>query len=307
MYNYLDAKKTQLEGNFLAQQIRDQPEAIIRQILPDPELKIKGSPGIITNWANIPWVAVFNIKETEGATEGVYVVYLFSEDMKRVYLTLNQGVTRPKKMYGTKDGLKRLQAKAYEIRANHPLENFGLSGFKSDDSINLSSHGLGSEYEKGTIFYKQYNTNNLPSNQELENDLKILVNFYSYFLNEDNILTEGTDFSGFSKGVEEGKRILKQHYMRERNRSLIKQVKEKRLLEKGELRCDVCNFSFLEKYGERGKNFIEGHHKKSISEMKDGDKTYIEDIALICSNCHRMIHNKMPWLSIEELVSLVKG
>jgi len=35
--------------------------------------------------------------------------------------------------------------------------------------------------------------------------------------------------------------------------------------------------------------------------MKPGDKTGIEDIALVCSNCHRMIHRRMDNLSVGEL------
>lgn len=51
--------------------------------------------------------------------------------------------------------------------------------------------------------------------------------------------------------------------------------------------------------GSGGKDFIEGHHTKLISELSDGDKTRVEDIAMLCSNCHRMVHRK-PILSVEK-------
>jgi putative restriction endonuclease len=35
--------------------------------------------------------------------------------------------------------------------------------------------------------------------------------------------------------------------------------------------------------------------------LKDGDTTRLEDLALLCANCHRMIHRASPWLSVEEL------
>ncbi|MDD3773570.1 MAG: HNH endonuclease [Weeksellaceae bacterium] len=35
------------------------------------------------------------------------------------------------------------------------------------------------------------------------------------------------------------------------------------------------------------KGFIEAHHFKSFNETKE-TKTAIQDIALVCSNCHRM-------------------
>ena len=45
-------------------------------------------------WAEIPWVAVFDPVVTTSAMRGHYVVYLFSADMQRLYLSLNQGITR---------------------------------------------------------------------------------------------------------------------------------------------------------------------------------------------------------------------
>lgn len=115
------------------------------------------------------------------------------------------------------------------------------------------------------------------------------------------ILTTETDFQDFIGRVEEGKRTLKQHYVRERNPQIIKEAKRLALERNNELRCEICGFSFFEHYGDRGKDFIEGHHKKPISEMGTGETTSPLDIALICSNCHKTIHLKMPWLSMEEL------
>ncbi|WP_242977147.1 HNH endonuclease [Clostridium botulinum] len=54
-----------------------------------------------------------------------------------------------------------------------------------------------------------------------------------------------------------------------------------------------------------GEDFIEGHHIKPVSELKEGEKTKVEDIVLLCSNCHKMIHRKRPWLSREKLKTLI--
>ena len=63
----------------------------------------------------------------------------------------------------------------------------------------------------------------------------------------------------------------------------------------------MCGFDFVKTYGEIGNNFIEAHHIKPISKMKDGDKTKIEDIVMVCSNCHSMMHRNKPWLTVEQL------
>ena len=41
------------------------------------------------------------------------------------------------------------------------------------------------------------------------------------------------------------------------------------------------------------------------SKMLPGASTRLEDLCLLCSNCHRMIHRKTPWLSLKELKKLI--
>jgi hypothetical protein len=99
----------------------------------------------------------------------------------------------------------------------------------------------------------------------------------------------------------EGKEKFMLHKVRERNPEVIKNAK-KQFMENngGRLFCEVCGFDFSEVYGKRGEGFIEGHHIKLISELKEGEGTKIEDIAMLCANCHRMAHRK-PRISIDKL------
>nr|WP_257145970.1 HNH endonuclease [Bacillus thuringiensis] len=69
----------------------------------------------------------------------------------------------------------------------------------------------------------------------------------------------------------------------------------------GKLFCEICGFDFHKTYGELGKDFIKGHHIIPVSQLKEGEKTRLEDIIMVCSNCHRMLHRRRPWLSIAEL------
>lgn len=129
-----------------------------------------------------------------------------------------------------------------------------------------------------------------------------LSGYISRMLNEnENILLESTvDEYG------EGKRQLKQHIVRERNPMLVQVAKKKFKQEHGgRLFCEICGFDFFSTYGDIGEDYIEVHHKKPISKMKEGEKTNIEDVAIVCSNCHRMIHRKKPWLTTEDLKSSI--
>ena len=100
----------------------------------------------------------------------------------------------------------------------------------------------------------------------------------------------------------EGKELLRLHKVRERDPQLVKDAKKRFKKLHGELFCEACGINFERVYGERGKDFIEGHHKKPVSEMKEGETTKVEDIGMLCSNCHSMIH-RLPMVSIEELKS----
>jgi hypothetical protein len=105
----------------------------------------------------------------------------------------------------------------------------------------------------------------------------------------------------------EGKRTYRKHRMIERNPHLIKEAKEKYKLQDHELKCMACGFSFAKQYGEVGVDFIEGHHTIPISETAGEYHAKVEDIALVCSNCHRMLHRRRPWLKMEELKQLLRN
>ncbi|MEI6707428.1 MAG: HNH endonuclease [Methylococcales bacterium] len=119
---------------------------------------------------------------------------------------------------------------------------------------------------------------------------------------------KGVDFkqnSNSDDGFPEGKEDEKLHKKRERSAKLIRLAKETFLKNHEKLYCMVCEFDFEAFYGERGQGYIEAHHTIPVSEMKEGDKTKVKDIALVCANCHRMLH-RTPWLTIDELKKLLK-
>lgn len=103
----------------------------------------------------------------------------------------------------------------------------------------------------------------------------------------------------------EGRAVTRIHVTRERNRKLIEKKKTSALKKNGHLACEVCGFDFAKCFGERGKGFIECHHEKPVTEMSAGEKTNTKDLRLVCSNCHRMIHTKKPWLTVTELSQII--
>lgn len=104
----------------------------------------------------------------------------------------------------------------------------------------------------------------------------------------------------------EGRLLTRVHRRRERSQKLVEKKKAAVMTQTGRLACEACGFDFEAKYGERGKGFIECHHLKPVHTLADGSKTQLSDLALLCSNCHRMLHAKTPWLSVEELKDAIK-
>lgn len=114
-----------------------------------------------------------------------------------------------------------------------------------------------------------------------------------------------TNDSETSEDFPEGNMVERKHKARERNNQVIALAKDKFKRKHGRLFCQVCGFDFEKTYGEIGKDFIEAHHTIAVSEMESDHKTKVEDIAMLCSNCHRMVHKRRPWLTMNELTKLV--
>ena len=100
----------------------------------------------------------------------------------------------------------------------------------------------------------------------------------------------------------EGKILTRMHKRRERNSGIVKKKKRSVLESEGALRCEACGFDFKEAYGELGAGFAECHHLVPLADLKSGSVTRLSDLAILCANCHRMIH-RQGGLSIEELQS----
>ena len=111
----------------------------------------------------------------------------------------------------------------------------------------------------------------------------------------------GEDENETEFSVREGETIYKLHKLSERNPKINKKKKDSYFKQNGKLDCEVCGFDFFEKYGELGKGFIECHHRIPLAEFDGETKTTLKDLALVCANCHRMLHRDLSVLSIEEL------
>jgi len=104
-----------------------------------------------------------------------------------------------------------------------------------------------------------------------------------------------------NQSILEGNPRFVAHLRRERNSAIVKAKKEATLRTNGKLSCEACGFDFKDVYGELGNGFCEVHHIQPLSKADGVVKTELKDLAIVCSNCHRIIHRSDPMLSISSL------
>lgn len=92
----------------------------------------------------------------------------------------------------------------------------------------------------------------------------------------------------------EGKPKRIEHLKRERHQGASKAKKAAFKSKHGILFCERCLMKPIEVYkSEVGEACIEVHHTKPIADMKEGDKTKLEDLMCLCASCHRVVHREL--------------
>ncbi len=103
----------------------------------------------------------------------------------------------------------------------------------------------------------------------------------------------------------EGRRIAVLHYRRERNPNLVQRAKDRFRTAHGRLYCEVCGFDFQRAYDILGEGFIEAHHTVPLKDLQECAETSIEDLTMVCANCHRMLHRGAQWPKVSELKAMI--
>jgi hypothetical protein len=98
----------------------------------------------------------------------------------------------------------------------------------------------------------------------------------------------------------EGRLTLIAHLRRERNRSLVSAKKREMRKQLGMLVCECCGYEFGGP-GDVRDGCCEVHHLKPLSALTGPIETRLADLAVVCANCHRMIHHSSNLITLERL------
>jgi len=159
------------------------------QTLVPPGYRVRRS-GMAVNLPTIPWLAILDSDQTNTAMEGIYVVYLYSADSTRLYLSLNQGVTAHEKRAkntptSLRAGKNQHQRAIDSIKRDtevlrHELRPLMFSHPSAVAEIDLgSSNELAEGYEAGHMVGFAYQTATMPNDRQLIADLNAMLALYT--------------------------------------------------------------------------------------------------------------------------------
>ena len=124
-------------------------------------------------------------------------------------------------------------------------------------------------------------------------------------------LQRGKVFSGvreveLHEEYAEGLRMSRERYFFSRNSRLVQNAKEYY-----GYKCQVCAFNFENTYGDIGRGYIECHHLNPFSERAESEwseelVTSLDEVRVVCANCHRIIHRHRPALTIKAVQSAIR-
>lgn len=65
--------------------------------------------------------------------------------------------------------------------------------------------------------------------------------------------------------------------------------------------CEVCGFSFQAHYRLLGRDCLVVHHTRPLGARQRPSKTTLDDLVVLCPNCHAAVHVQAPPLSVDVL------
>jgi 5-methylcytosine-specific restriction protein A len=267
---------------------------------------VQGSAGQ-GGWTHTPWLVLLDKAVTTSVEEGFYVVYLFSKGLDRLYLSLNQGCTALKDAVGLPAARETLSQRAEKMWQRAKPSAKMLKPISIDLNV-APSVWRGKLYERGLVAGIEYATNSLPSEATLREHLFEALDLYNKvklsggWEAEDTLLQQLSDEQ--IDGELEQAKLYRQHRSIERQTSHSKKVKQ--LLG---FRCMACDSDLREIYGDKADGIIEAHHLIPLSSLKDGQVVRFNprtDFAVLCPNCHRVIHRLADPSDLEALRSLLR-
>ena len=285
------------------------------------------------NYAEIPWICIFNTRITTTATKGIYIVILYTADGNGIYLELGQGITYFTSTYGNRLGREKANLVASNLRAHlHIPDKLDLIKRGGIDLKGVGSLSKG--YEAGTVAGIYYELSSLPPEQVLVENLVDLLELYAEV---DTLIGDKRSYEQFAEyllalrpGVvfvdPDNNELLPEipplSYALPRTSlietTVIIDIPEEKLpaviqrdgkevypRDNRNIDQSILRANFQCEYDKSHESFkwsrfpaemyVEGHHLIPISEHKEFDSSLdvLANIVCLCDTCHAAVHHGM--------------
>lgn len=199
-------------------------------------------------------------------------------------MSLNQGTTEVQREFG-RTANQVLAERAVFMRRHLadyvprlPVHAIDLGSDRLLPSGYAAGHAMGFTYHFGRM----------PSEAVLHQDLRTAVEAYRALT-----FRGGLDASGDTTSDDSSTDLLEERRYRMHRRIERNHVAAKLAKKHHGVRCQACDLALAERYGAPGNDFIEVHHLRPLASLKEGKPVSYDvatDFAVLCPNCHRMIH-----------------
>jgi hypothetical protein len=201
-----------------AQVAIDEAKKYLEKLVP-PGFKITKS-GAAQNLPHICWIAVLDLDQTETTQSGIFIVYLYSQDLKRIYLSLNQGfyahenkfknVLKEKRSASVHDlAIKSIAEETIQLRSSIKDDLVLIPGLVEEIDLGSDKH-LADGYERGHITGFEYDPQNMPSEEIMLKQLDSLYPLYTKVceFSDFNSITNPTHWTTTSGSNEYKRKIV---------------------------------------------------------------------------------------------------
>jgi 5-methylcytosine-specific restriction protein A len=190
-----------------------------------------------------------------------------------------------------------------EILRNNPFHSIETRkpSFRNPTSVNFklqnikqvaTGKGLENFSKMDKLVWDEYG-----NNKELVKELAIKIKEGIKIFENENDDEETLEI------FNEGRIITALHKRRERNPSL-RDKKIKQLEKQNKIYCEICNTKPYINKNNLMYSIFECHHIHLLSDTNEV-VTKLDDIAFLCSNCHKMLHRiiaiEKKWFSVDEI------
>jgi hypothetical protein len=182
-------------GELVRTELPDELRTLLPALTPRvgvDDLRAQGGDGSGSR-TEIPWTRVYSQSRSPSATNGWYLVFLFSAAGDRAYLSLNQGTTQWDAGGWYRKPISDLSARTTWARqaltARAPFPAPWTTEMQLDNRVSE----LGTLYELGNVVAVEYPINDVPPDEQLEADLLVGASFLGriYGLGDEGLYVPG--------------------------------------------------------------------------------------------------------------------